>query len=201
MNNSNVQNRSTHLRIWLEDVRGMLPNELRTYILHEWADKKWQRPPTLQTILNWIDDRRGMYLSLDQWQIFAEILGLSIDDLRVLKSGCIGCKTYSQKEIKKIMGRRRSIKDPNFDLRYLIELSDFSQTSLAKELGGAFQTVANWCAGDSEPNATTGIKVKQLLNATDTEMLTALANARPASKNPCPVKVSAIEQKKIKKIA
>lgn len=99
------------------------------------------------------------------------------------------------------MGRRRSIKDPNFDLRYLIELSDFSQTSLAKELGVSFQTVANWCAGTSEPNITTGIKVKQLLNATDTEMLVAFKNARPASQNPLPVNVSSFQEKKFKKIA
>lgn len=179
----------------------MKEQDLHSYIQQEWHDKHWSRPPSKTTVFNWINDIKGMYLSLDQWRIIARNLGLSIDDLRVLKSGCIGCETYSQKEIEKIMGRRRSVDNPNFDLRYLIEISDFNQTTLAKELGVSFQTVANWCAGASEPNATTGIRVKQLLNATDAEMLAALKNARPASENPQPEKVSGFREKKLKKMA
>jgi DNA-binding transcriptional regulator YiaG len=206
----NIDSNSNHFELYLQK-RQILPSHLHLYIFEVWEDKKLGKPPSNQTVFNWIGGKVEWRLTLDQWQSLGEILGLSVCDLKILLSGRSGCKKYGIKEIEKVMAKK-PISDPDYDLRYLIKKAGLTQVGFGHLLGVSYRTVQDWCAGLSEPHLTaeTNYRARKLLNLLnedgtggDMEWIAAIQNSQRVNKRqkPCGEKDLSQRIKKIKIVA
>lgn len=194
-NTSNDQNGSNYFKLYL-DRRGILPSHLHTFICHEYEDKKLGELPSLQTVINWVEASVCWQLTPERWQVVANVVNLSIEDLKILFSGRVGCSVYTKEEIARVMKRRLAITDPQFDLRYLIKLSGLTQSQFAEALGVAPTTVRRWCAGLNKPvlDSDQIDLALTILKCTSKEFKVAAQNAHPVSS-------LGSREKKLKKIA
>ena len=181
-NTSNDQNGSNYFKLYL-DRRGILPSHLHTFICYEYEDKKLGDLPSLQTVINWVEASVCWQLTPKRWQVVANVVNLSIEDLKILFSGRVGCSVYTEEEIARVMKRRLAITDPQFDLRYLIKLSGLTQSQFAEALGVAPTTVRRWCAGLNKPvlDSDQIDLALTILKCTSKEFKVASQNAHPVS--------------------
>ena len=103
---------------------------------------------------NWINNsNHNWQLTIDQWQVIADVFGITLEALQILLSGRPGHKKYQEEEVNKIMCHFRDINPthPDYTIKYLIDTSPYNQTSLAKLLGVDVSTVQNWCSGRTCP--------------------------------------------------